>query len=220
MPLEINRPTLRQDAGADGSRLALNGDGSLYFPRIVRTSVTGGPKATNRRDKEGKVPFYTRKKHVVHFEYRDFEVDVYKCFRGATHCGIEHRPRSSKCDKCNETIVPVLVFLIFVDESNIGIECASEEEACEIAKAYIDDKFEEDDEEQDPDVEETDDPEEDLRGADERNATRDPIPPPPPPGSADPLPGNIIHQMRKLKWVERAIAIMNSARDRSPSPRR
>lgn len=148
--------------------------------------------------------YYTRPKHVVHFSYRDFEIDILKAFRGARHCDTDHKPRTRVCEKCGEKIVPQLVFLIDIDGARAGVDCASSEEAEEIARAMVDDQVDDDD-----DLDDEDDGTDRSETNEKGRGNKLILPPPPPPEPRTGIPNNVLHQMKKLGWIQRALAIIN-----------
>lgn len=187
------------------------------------------------------MPFYSDKKHIQSFRHRGVMIDIHQRVRGAKHCGLEHEPeRHQVCDKCGQSLEHKIVFNICINGSEVaGLDLKTEQQANDLAIKFVDhlletgseDINEDDLIDEDPDDEEEDTDEDDEKGGDDDEDKHTNIDPPtdhqPPPDKTPPPAGDrqptdmasIIKQMGKLKWFERAAAIVKS-RKKKPSKKK
>ncbi len=84
------------------------------------------------------MPFYDENRQRVNrFRHRNILVTIYRTYRGATHCRIEHEPGKRRCDKCGAAIQPDEVFIAVVS-NNILCDEATQEAVEEKAKEILD----------------------------------------------------------------------------------
>lgn len=85
--------------------------------------------------------FYGKLTLVESFTYQKLVAEVFRTLRGGhcEKCDLDHEPADKTCSSCKDPIIPSEVYLIKVSGQDVGIECATKDEAKEIAKAWIDD---------------------------------------------------------------------------------
>ncbi|MBU1915675.1 hypothetical protein KKC47_00925 [Patescibacteria group bacterium] len=162
-------------------------------------------------------------------------IDIHQRVRGAKHCGLEHEPdRHQTCDKCDQPLQHKTVFNICINGSEVaGLDLKTEQQANDLAVKFVDHLLEtgaediNEDEliDEDPDNEEEEDGRDDEKDVDNKNPDADPpIDHQSPPDQTSPPAENrnqtdmsgIIKQMDKLKWFERAAAIVKGRKKRPP----
>jgi len=168
------------------------------------------------------MPFYTEKQHVKSFRHRAVMVDIYLRVKGASHCGIEHEPEKHQtCNGCGEPLAHKDVFNIAINGSELaGLDLKDEQQATDLGTKFVDHLLDDQDEElEDIDLMPPEDEElidEDPYDEDEEDdeiTLNDPPNPPPNQGRKNTdwgstEMGNIVQQMNKLKWFDRAAAIV------------
>ncbi len=165
--------------------------------------------------------------------YRDVLIEIWLETRGGTCCGLEHDSDNKFCINCGNPLTPREVHTIAINGTKVaGFEVENEAEAIDMATRWVDhiiefadeerdgfedeyyDDYEDSDEElidEDPDDEDDDD--EDNRHIvprdppDTMNESSDD-------GWSNPQMTDIIRQMEKLKWFEKAAAIAKNKPDK------
>ncbi len=142
--------------------------------------------------------FYGNSKLVDSFTYKKLRVEIYRTVKGGycEKCDLDHEPQDKVCSNCGDEISTTIVFLIKVSDKDVGIECATKDEAGEIAKAWIDDYID------DPDAKD-DEPDDALIIPDKGKKRRVPERPP---GKEKVRP--IVAAVRQLGWGKRFLAIV------------
>lgn len=144
--------------------------------------------------------FYGKLTLVESFTYQKLLAEVYRTMRGGhcEKCDLDHEPADKICSSCNDPITPSEVYLIKVSGQDVGIECASKDEAKEIAKAWIDDLL---------DGDKPDDEEDKLlanvppkRRGRKRQAWNQP--------GGGPRNDRLLEQVKKMGWGRKAIQIL------------
>jgi len=64
--------------------------------------------------------FYSNRRLVDEFDYRDVHVEIFSALMGATCCDLEHEPEKRKCDACGKPIRPIRVHIITVFGNDIN----------------------------------------------------------------------------------------------------
>lgn len=93
--------------------------------------------------------FYGKLVLVEEFIHRGHVAKVYRTMRGALHCRIDHEVNERKCLKCGKPVQPVRVYVIYVEDKSLGIDCEKKEEALELARLWIDDMVNDPDDDDD-----------------------------------------------------------------------
>ncbi len=71
------------------------------------------------------------------FPYRDRTVRIFRTFRGAKHCRIEHEASKRFCDGCGTPIEPILCFAGYVENNHVALG-STPKEAADRTKKFID----------------------------------------------------------------------------------
>ena len=144
--------------------------------------------------------FYGKLTLVESFTYQKLLAEVYRTMRGGhcEKCDLDHEPADKLCSSCKDPIHPSEVYLIKVSGQDVGIECASKDEAKEIAKAWIDDLL---------DGDKPDDEEDKMlanvppkRRGRKRQAWNQP--------GGGPKNERLLEQVKKMGWGRKAIQIL------------
>jgi hypothetical protein len=144
--------------------------------------------------------FYGKLILVEEFIHRGHVAKVYRTMRGAIHCRLDHEVSARKCQACGKPVEPVRVYVIYVENKPLGIDCEKKEEALELARLWIDDMI------NDPD----DDDDED---GDREDAENGPNKPPKERDAKAPTGGKgakkkLVKSIKQLGWGRRALAMI------------
>lgn len=148
--------------------------------------------------------FYGKLTLVEEFFHRDHTAKIYRAMRGATHCRIDHELKERRCLKCGKPVEPKRVFLVYVEDQALGIDCETKEDAVELAHLWIDDMIDDPDDEEDDLVEIENGPKKPPKERDAKS----------PPGDAG-VKKKLTKQMKQLGWGRRARAMVAKDAEKS-----
>lgn len=137
---------------------------------------------------------YGRFRLIDSFDYRGLKVEIFKAEKGRKHCKIQHEYRERRCQACGAKMRARAVYVVHVEGQSIDIDCDDLAEAVEMAKAFIDDQFD-DDENDDADA---------VFSAPKAPNERDAKSP------ADVSGGRakLVSMIKKMGWDKRALALI------------
>jgi hypothetical protein len=141
---------------------------------------------------------YGRFRSIDTFTYRGLKVEVLKAEKGRKHCKIQHEFNERKCQACGAKLTARSVYLVSVGGQRLDIDCDDIADAVELAKAFIDDQMDGDDDA--PDLSDMESMFSPPKKPKERDAKS--------PAGTQGGRAKLVVLVRKMGWGKRALALV------------